>query len=352
MLTSFKDEDPSGLFASKGGMFVDAWVPVILQKFALEAGFALGKNRGDSSLLGEAKDLADRISWELDLGKTSPEMKSALLASLREETFGCSQGEEGGLFSLAILRYFARLLRIPRFAPLELLPSEKIPKRTPRYEFQGDSLSLAWSRGKGLSWAMKGLRSCLELFSLEVQGDRGGLKSFSPGLPERPRRFLAAHMRPFSVARKKDHISLGLRREIRLPVDPEKPKGRFQKVDWELEIRGDLTEGSLETRVSLRGLPPGQRVRLLIPIPFFPRPVRWESLEGIREHEGPCSPTGFRGPISVHTKGASLEIGGPGWREMEVFPSKNDFFVALTLYRAPSEWQPPSEIVRRVSLRV
>ena len=351
MLTSFREGDPSKIFLSDGPDLVDAWGPLTFQSLAREAGFCLASSSGDPSLLGEAKDLADRLSRVWDGSRVNLEMKTALLAALRPETFGCGQGESGGLFSLAILRQLAGLLGLSRFPQLDLLPSEKIPKRSPRYEFCGEAMRLAWGRGQGLSWAAKGLRTSKDLFSLEVQGDRGGLDGFVPGLPERPRRFLAAHMRPFSVSRKKGALSLGLRREIRLPRAPEEPKGRLQKVDWELVIRGDLAEGSLEALVAIRGLPPGQRIRLLIPVPFFPRPTRWESLEGTMEQEGPCERGGFRGPLLLQTKRVALEVSGPGWREMEILPYKNDHLLALTLHRAPREWQAPDQILRKVTLR-
>jgi len=103
--------------------------------------------------------------------------------------------------------------------------------------------------------------------------------------------------------------------------------------------------------VSLRCLPPGQRVRLLIPFSFFPRSLRWESLDGERKQEGPLSRSGFRGPLLLRTKDINIEISGPGWREMEVYPYKNDHILALTLYRAPREWQAPQRIARRVTLR-
>ncbi len=352
MLTSFREEgDPSRVFVGDGPEVVDAWAPSGFLGMAQEAGFSLAPGTGDPSLFGEAKDLADRIARVWEEEKPSPEMKAALLAALRVETFGGRGGEEGGLFSLGLLRRLASLLGLSRFPKLDLSPSEKIPKRTPRYEFQGESLSFSWSRGGGLAWVAKGLRSCADLFSLEIQGDRGGLEGFMPGLPDRPRRFLTAHMRPFSVSRKKGTFSLGLRREIRLPRDPEEPKGRLQKVDWELHLRGDLALGSLEALVMLGGLPPGQRVRLLVPIPFFPRPTHWNSPEGVKAQKGTCGRTGFQGPISLQTKGAHLEICGPGWREMEVLPYKNDHLVALTLYRAPRDWQAPDQIVRKITLR-
>lgn len=352
MLTSFQNGDLSRIFVSCGEDRVDAWAPPILQELAFEAGFVLSKTPSDPSLLGEAKDLADRIASIWDRSEKNDAMRMALLTSLREETFGGTQGEEGGVYTLGVLRRLARLMELPRFSALELLPSEKIPKRIPRYEFKGDILSLAWSKGGGLSWEWKGLRSCNELFSLEVQGDRGGEEGFVPGLPERPRRFLAAHMQPFSVSRKKGRMSLGLRRELKLPQNPEEPKGRLQKVDWELRVRGDLEEGYLEALVSLQGLPSGQRVRLLVPVPFFPRPVRWEAQEGTREREGPCPRSGFKGGLSLSAKALSLSIEGPGWREMELFPHKNNHLLALTVYRAPFGWQAPDRIVRKLHVRL
>ena len=244
------------------------------------------------------------------------------------------------LGALSVLRSVLATLHPPdRFGFTLPAPELPLPRKVAGKSFTAAGLVLSWSRSKGLAWQGEGLRPCPGLFSLEVQGDLGPGVAFRAGAPARPRIFLVADMKPVCISESKEASYIALEREIRLPEDSQDKDSRPLRVQWKVLLRLDRTKGNLDAKLELGPLPPGQRVRLLVPLPFHPRPTRFcgylhdGTLHQVA-HDGPFDLMPMQGKLSAENKAGRLEFCGYGMREVELYPHKNDLMLAVTLLRS------------------
>ena len=241
-----------------------------------------------------------------------------------------------------------------------LPPAKPLPRKVPAKTLEGGRLSVMWSRGKGLSWTPPGLRSSPGLFTLEVQGEtispQQGKEiwerdhAFTAAHPERPRLFEVAHMKPVLHAVKPEGSYLSFERELKLPSRPDGQDCRLVPVNWHLDLLVHADEPTVDLRMTLEGLPPGQRVRLRVPVPFHPRPTGFDRMQrdgGLLETqlEGPFGLQAIQGGVRLHRQEAGetpsdLYVEGPGMREIELLSFKNEHVLAITLTRSRRQ-DPP-----------
>ncbi|MEZ5990622.1 MAG: hypothetical protein R3F30_16210 [Planctomycetota bacterium] len=261
-------------------------------------------------------------------GLGSPETERRALAVLRDAAASLGVGDDD----------------VPLFEG-----GRALPRRVPRQELRAADLVLGWARSRGLSWAPGGLRPCLGLGNLEVQGDlsAGGdaeALAFAPGHPPRPRVYEAAHMQPVRLVDDGDRVGLELERLLEIPSDPEAAGGRKRAARWRLAVCASKARRELRLRVELDGLPAGMRYRLRVPLPFWPRPTRLARVldDGRREPaelEGPFGLEAVDGPLECATRGLAVRVDGAGVHEVELCEVANDCVLAITLLRR-RDWDP------------
>jgi hypothetical protein len=54
--------------------------------------------------------------------------------------------------------------------------------------------------------------------------------------------------------------------------------------------------------------------------------------------------------VTLHGEVCDLQLGGPGLREVEILPRRNDHVCAVTLLRAPRGEPAPDRVVRELRL--
>jgi len=129
-------------------------------------------------------------------------------------------------------------------------------------------------------------------------------------------------------------------------------------VRWTLDLLVHADEPTLDVNLTLTGVPVGQRVRLRVPVPFHPRPTCLHRIErdgSVRETEieGPFGLEAIQGPVRLCRRERvqedfCLSVQGPGMREIELLPHKNEHSLAITLLR--SRDQDPAVIRREYRL--
>lgn len=341
-----------------------AWNEALARSLAEERGLRVvkapeaGFGRGDArpGLCLEARTLAARLAARY--GRRLPE-RALLLGVLPAlgpaglSGAGAPWDEDAALAALEAGAAFAGL---PRHETLELPPGREIPKRPPRMGGAGAGLRWSWRRAAGLCWHFEGLRECAEVASLEVQEDLGGGGPFQAGAPPRPRLFLAGHMQPEHWVEGAEVSGFRLVREIRLPRPPGEPGGPWARMRWSLSLLSERATDRLRLLVELTAPVAGQRYRLRLPFPRWPRPVRWDEPAGTahveRSREGPVPLAGACTRVRLDQGEAAVEVGGAGLWEFEVLPYKNDLVLALTLLRARKDRRPPARISRLFEVRL
>ncbi|PIE24775.1 MAG: hypothetical protein CSA62_02790 [Planctomycetota bacterium] len=309
-----------------------------------------------AGLCCEQQRIVDVIAEALRGSDRAPEaMLRQLLPAISPAGLGGFGNALSETHALALLESAFAALGLEEEA-LELPQSGTLPRRVGELRLEHPRLQLRWRRKHGLCWAASGLRESSFLASLEVQGDGGGRQGFVPTHPLRPRYFEAAHSRP--VLHNAKVGVLQLRRSVSLPVDAHAPRGRHQVLDLALSLRLDQQrqdEAVLELELELASLVAGHRYRLALPVPFwprpgvYPRPSRSEQPE-LCSQEGPQPPTAVLGTCSLASRDTVLIVNGPGLREVELLPRKNDQLLMLTLARCPEGEAAPSRLRRRFRL--
>ncbi len=305
---------------------------------------------GRAGLCLEQRTLADRIVARLGgaaIGADPRPLAGPLLAALSPAGIGGAGGCGSEAHALATLGECARLLGLDAAeSPLDMQAAARERRGARHLELGVGPLVLRLSRGRGFSWQLGEARVAAELCSLEVQGDAGGRAAFVANHPPRPRVFRASDMKRLLHETNASGARLVLERELRLPrdaTDPDSPHGRTR---WRLDIRAGTRPGRVEFRVELHDPVPGQRYRLWFPVPFFPRPTGLVVVDASGrtrriEQEGALQATPVMSPVSLRNGTTALEIGGPGVREVEIFPRANDYICATTLLRTPAGEAPP-----------
>lgn len=311
---------------------------------------------GRAGLCLEQRALGDRL---VGRAASMPAALPALLPALTAAGIGGRGDAVTEAQACAILRSACAGLGVDAQPSLEPPAVRSVlPRRVRQLALRATDLEVRWSRSKGVQWALGNLREAGSLLSLEVQGDRGGRGGFAPGHPQRPRIFEARDLSPRLHASGEDADHLVLARQLRLPEDPDEPKGRRSWMHCSLSLRLDKGRRGLDALFALDNPAPGQRYRLWFPVPFHPRPsliavIGASGRIATEERDGPFPATPAMGPIALRTRGLELQIGGAGFREVEVLRRKNDWICAVTLLRAPAGEPAPRRVVRmlRVSLR-
>ncbi|MFQ5503713.1 MAG: hypothetical protein ACE5F1_02820 [Planctomycetota bacterium] len=274
----------------------------------------------------------------------SPELLKALMPALTPAGIGGFGDRGARALSMELIRSACRVAGAE--TPREDAPrgAKRFGKRVQSQLIETRDLELRWSRSRGLSWRPPGLRETFRLLSLEIQtrnpsSDKAAF-GFQPGHPGSPRLFEVAHMQPVLRASDAERELLRLQRELKTPSD--EPQGRLCRVAWELDVSVSLEVPRLRIAISLSGLPPGQRCRLRVPVPFHPRPARLPVVEpdgsiGETEKEGAFPALPVRGPVTLSREGTALRVEGPGLAEVEVLAFKNDHVLAITLIGGDGE---------------
>ena len=133
---------------------------------------------------------------------------------------------------------------------------------------------------------------------------------------------------------------------------PDMPKN-YQISQYDEPLTFD---GMIEVDVLIENLVPGQRYRLLLPVPSYPRPgiypiPGFEELR-VREHEGVVATLPVHGHFAVAGERCALHVSGAGLREVECYSRKNDWLFAITLCRVPEGDDAPRRLRRRFRILV
>lgn len=237
----------------------------------------------------------------------------------------------------AMLRDACRHLGVEAVRRFEFDKRIELPRRVKTLVLGDEEFHFSWSRARGTRWRLGAAREAEDALALEVQGDLGGRGPFEPGLPERARRFLASDFAPVCKAEDAMKSWVRLERELVIPEDPSKPRGRKRPHDASLEVQVDRTTQSIEFTIALSGLLPRHRYRLCVPLPFWPRPARYSAGGVEHEVDGPWCATAVDGRVEFVHEGQRVVLEGSGVVEAEVYPRRNDLVCAVTLARVADE---------------